>query len=295
VSLAAQASCIGSVKRVFASDLNRAVDTAREIVAAQRRGDIGVAAATTDGEGHANGGHEDGDAFSTSTTTTSLLAARTLEVVQLCELRERDFGGAEGKKFRAAGHGLADAGAESRESMRARAEKFAREHLVPVLMDPETGNGAVVVVAHGLILDVLLRMLLEKFAPAELTRLTGTSSTWQHVVWGNTGYVELVVRASRAASLDDMAGESTNETSPASASGSPDGEPVVSGNRMLQTYQSLLPARHSMSMSVVGINVMRHLEGLKKTRGGIGSAQFDKRQRTIDSFFGPAVKKPKTG
>lgn len=234
---------------MFASDLKRAVETAQAIVDAQ----LGekpvatvvptVATATADARGQ-----------------SSENEAPKLDILQLPELRERDFGAGEGAKF---GADLSRAGVESREAMRQRAERFVANHLAPLLRpaaDRPTDVEHVVVVAHGLILDSLLRVLLVQFGTVsrEETKLAA---------WSNTGYAELVARF---------------------VPGRPDG---MSGNRTA----SPSPLTPRTSLAVVGVNILTHLEGLKKTRGGIGSAKFDKRQRTVDSFFGPTKKKVKTG
>ncbi|KAG7294567.1 hypothetical protein NEMBOFW57_004643 [Staphylotrichum longicolle] len=260
--LAARAGAIGRVTHVLTSDLKRAVETAEAVVAAQ----VGVGrpaghagAVDHDGADDGNGG----DAM-----------PPPLRVVQRLELRERDFCRAEGAKFGAA-PSLALAGAESREQMRLRAEKFVEGDLAPLLLSADGTGGCVVVVAHGLILDSLLRVLLARFGSAEAARLGSGGMTG----WSNTGYVELVVR--------------TGSDKPVAAEGADaveiSGE--VSGDRTPATPAVLSPPQPRATLSVVGVNVLKHLEGLKKTRGGIGSAQFDKRQRTMDSFFGPSAKK----
>ncbi|KAK4178808.1 histidine phosphatase superfamily [Triangularia setosa] len=145
--------------------------------------------------------------------------------------------------------------AETHEQMRLRAARFVQRHLVPLL----TGEGPeiiVVVVAHGLILNSLSWVLQARFG----TEPRGFETS---AAWSNTGYLEAVVKATAA----DMEA-STAETS---------------GDRKTTQRQ--------FTLTVVGVNVLRHLGGLKKTKGGIGNAQFDKRQRTMDSFFGPASKK----
>ncbi len=242
--------------------MRRAVETARAVVEAQHR--------LVGAEGDAA---PEGDA--TVVTPTRVAAVVTPEgdaagadtpppppvkLVQLVELRERDFGKAEGKTF-AEGRGLE--GAESRGQMRARAEGFVEGHLVPVLRG---GGSVVVVVAHGLILESLLTVLLARFVSGGV----GVLGDARMGGWANTGYAELAVEVG-SGDLDVPHGV---------------GDGVeVSGERTPRLNQP------RVAMSVVGLNVLTHLEGLKKTRGGIGSAQFDKRQRTMDSFFGPAAKK----
>lgn len=41
----------------------------------------------------------------------------------------------------------------------------------------------------------------------------------------------------------------------------------------------------STKLQIHRVNSLKHLEGLRKTRGGIGSARFDRSQRTMDSFL----------
>jgi broad specificity phosphatase PhoE len=236
------------------SDLKRAVETAQAVVDAQAT--IGEGGGRTPDATAMVDGRLDADADGTP----------PLKPVQLPELRERDFGSAEGKKY-GVGLSLAAAGAESREQMRLRVEKFVQRHLVPVLTSTD---GCIVVVAHGLILDTLLRVLLARFGLGEMARL-GDMKTG----WSNTGYAEFVVGVgSKLAEAND------------------DGRVGESGDRT-PIPTPLSPPQQQVTLSVVGVNVLKHLEGLKKTRGGIGSAQFDKRQRTMDSFFGPPAKKPR--
>jgi hypothetical protein len=219
-------------------------------------------------------GHSDAKSDGVVGADADVVAAPLkLELVQLRDLRERDFGSAEGKKF---GAGIVGADAESREQMRMRAERFVREHLAPLLTaERAPAGGCVVVVAHGLILDSLLRVLLVKFGPVEMASLGNP----RMVSWSNTGYAELLVRvgqpgksAAREGLAGEVSGERTSNSAPAAVS---------------------LPQQPRITLSLVAANVLKHLEGLRKTRGGIGSAQFDKRQRTVDSFFGPATKKAK--
>ncbi|KAK4102468.1 phosphoglycerate mutase-like protein [Parathielavia hyrcaniae] len=254
--LAARSATIGPVTHVFSSDLKRAVETAQAVVDAQPQPTVTVTGKTVTGEDVV-----DGD-------------AAPLKVVKLRELRERDFGSAEGKKF---SPGVVGADAESRDQMRLRAERFLREWLVPLFTAKRVAaGGCVVVVAHGLILESLLRVLLADFGPAALTQ----PGSPRLVGWSNTGYVELVVRVdspgtpATAGGLGEVSGERTPVPAPSPTS---------------------LAQQPRITLSVVAANVLKHLEGLKKTRGGIGSAQFDKRQRTVDSFFGPAAKKAKVG
>ena len=197
-----------------------------------------------------------------------------VQLVKVADLRERNFGSAEGKRF-----GAPRDDAETHEEMRVRAERFIKDHLDRLLDDLVRGMkpaASIVIVSHGILLNSLLKALLSRYAPTELSRLTKTVPTAGHSVylasWSNTGYVEAVVgtkQLSTGASSTGLTltGSSTTATPPV---------PVV-------------------TLSVARVNAVDHLDGLKKTRGGIGSAQFDNRQRTVDSFFRPVAKDQRGG
>ncbi|KAK5661346.1 hypothetical protein OQA88_11242 [Cercophora sp. LCS_1] len=237
--LATRLSTIGPVTHVFSSDLQRAANTAQAVIDAQPR---------------------QGSAF---------LQRAQVRLVKLPELRERNFGSAEGKRF-----GAPRADAESHEAMRGRADIFVRGSLVPLLRDGE-GQDVAVVVSHGIFLNALLRVLLTRFAPAELERLApsniGALRSDYIVSWSNTGYVEMVFSRSMPTMSPSGGVVGSRSTIPSSTLGQ--------------------DRRHGPRVTIVRVNSVEHLVGLKKTRGGIGSAQFDSRQRTVDSFFTPASKK----
>jgi hypothetical protein len=203
------------------------------------------------------------DACSRPDDSTSTQSQSAISVVQLPDLRERDFRSLEGTKVGArpaAGtEGYRFRDPETHAEMALRADRFISTHLIPLLSvvgsSPETEHGSIVVVAHGMILNVLLKRLLARFStPAEVERLfPGRSNSDWMAPWRNTAYLDAVVSPATARS-------STPPT--------PDG--------------SIGP---DVQIRVLGINCVDHLQGLKKTRGGIGSARFDKKQQTVDSFF----------
>ncbi|KAF5022912.1 hypothetical protein F66182_5031 [Fusarium sp. NRRL 66182] len=200
-----------TIEHLFSSNLSRAVHTARAVLDAQKR-------------------------------------AEDLRLVQVPELREKDFGSVEGTKF---GSAVEHEGAETSEAMRKRVDAFLDEHL-PVLHEGST----VCIIAHGIILGVLYKALCARMSsvttrPDAQPELQ-TGSRFARPGWSNTGYLEAVI------------------TGPKSA-----------------TDQSRL------QLCVVKVNSVEHLKGLKKTRGGIGSAKFDVKQKTMDSFFKPMSRKRK--
>lgn len=253
--LAARSPSTGPVLHIFASDLQRAAHTAQAIVDAQL-------AMETDSPGH----------------------RAPLAVVELADLRERDFGSAEGVKFGS----LPASGsiynphpdAETRPEMHARVDRFIELHLAPLFRDLEptlgTASGAVVIVAHGIILNVLLKALLSRFAPAELDRLTnaGSRSTEYLASWSNTGFAEVVIHS-------EMLGESAGLV----------GIDVEDSGKTVMATTTTLRLQSSIGLTVTVMNSVEHLQGLKRTRGGIGSAKFDGKQKTVDSFFKPTGKK----
>ncbi|KAI0407114.1 histidine phosphatase superfamily [Xylaria palmicola] len=227
-SIASRCATIGPIRHLFASNLKRAFQTAEAIADACRP--------------------QDGD--------PALLA--TLDVTRAEELREKDFGLSEGKKF---SHKDKEDGAESSESMRLRIGTFLDRHLSPVINQLAAENATVVVVAHGIILNVLLKALLSRYPPRPASPLLMGERLGSEFLapWSNTGVLQARL-----------------ELSGSNAS------PQLDNTKMIH-------------MTVEYTNNVDHLQGLKKTRGGIGSAKFDSRQRTMDSFFTPASKKRKLG
>jgi 2,3-bisphosphoglycerate-dependent phosphoglycerate mutase len=259
------------VQRIFTSNLQRAVKTAEAVAEAQTADDP---------------------------------SAEVVSVIQLPELREKNFGSEEGRRFGSRGTAPASAGwiePESKESMKARCERFIDNHLIPTVLRGfhSDVNHSLAIVAHGIILNVLLRCMLARFGPDELTRLmrpTDTPGKMEWLAsWSNTGYLEADLRLRMNA--PSAAPRSSPRPSPRPS------PPVTpgSGRPMLGTVvprqssrdnavapgearQAEAPALEIL-MTVTTVNSTEHLRGLKKTRGGIGNSAFDQRQKTMDSFF----------
>lgn len=235
--LATRVPSIGPIRRIFSSNLQRASTTAQAIVDAQP-----------------------------SPVSESSSSLTRPSVVQLADLREKDFGSGEGKRFGARTE-FDQSDSESHEAMRTRIDRFIEEHLNPALVEVTSSaqdKSAIVIVAHGIILNVLLKAILSKYAADELSRLAslgdGQRRSEHLAAWSNTGYLEIIVekKATRA---------------------------VEAGTKDA--------AQLPLKLRVTALNCVEHLQGLKKTRGGIGSAKFDKKQQTMDSFFSKAAKKTK--
>ncbi|KAG5805170.1 hypothetical protein H9Q74_010448 [Fusarium xylarioides] len=195
-----------AIDRIFSSNLSRAVHTAQAILEAQKR-------------------------------------AEDLKLIQVPELREKDFGTGEGTKFGAA---TKHEGSETPLAMRKRVDVFLDEHL-PRLDEAST----VCIVAHGIILGTFYKALRDRTSASAGpdAEPEGQASAFVRPSWSNTGYIEALI---------------TRDSSD----------------------------KH-LHMRVVKINSVDHLKGLRKTRGGIGSAKFDAKQKTMDSFFKPTSRKRK--
>ncbi|KAL6717331.1 hypothetical protein ACLMJK_005246 [Lecanora helva] len=224
--------------------------------------------------------------------TNAIQPGSKLELTKVKLLREQDFGFYEGKPFYARprdssksgkenhrSHHQDDPGfqdVESKESMAHRMDEFLRDHLVPLIYKEAGSKGkAIAMVSHGIILTHLWRRFLGMLgkgsvsvspgisfgsgAPAPLESLGG---------WSNTGYLELEV-------LTKSQAETTNRSGSEPSSKSHDkGNPSSSALSM---------AKYRVCIKTV--NGKTHLQGLKRTKGGVGSAKFDEGQKSIDSFF----------
>ncbi|KXJ97056.1 phosphoglycerate mutase [Microdochium bolleyi] len=239
----------GPVTRIFTSNLQRAYRTAEAIADAQQ-------------QQHNN---EDDESCRP-------------HVERLTELREKDFGSDEGKKYGTRATEKRDPGtspsdAETRESMRARVDRFLTAHLEPYLLElsPLPANtDVIVIVAHGIILNSLVRALLARY-PTQSGYQVGSpmGSSDFSVAWSNTGVLQAQLRVV-----------------PATISSAPKVD-VSSVDASTNKRPRLGP------FVIESTNNVDHLQGLKKTRGGIGSSKFDSRQKTMDTFFAPTAKKRK--
>ncbi|KAM0275139.1 hypothetical protein ACHAQH_007513 [Verticillium albo-atrum] len=188
-------------------------------------------------------------------------------VVQLSDLREKDFGADEGKRYGQRDH-IRAADVETHEAMAVRATRFVESQLAPIIAASAEKPACVIIVAHGLILSSLLRVLRSKTYFA-----SSSEPSDSYASWSNTGYTQLVIAPVPGSSSQPRTG--TEE--PSSHRGRP------------------CPRWPNLRLSIPVFNNTTHLADLRKTRGGIGSAQFDQKQKTVTSFFtaAPSPKKRK--
>ncbi|KAL6864625.1 phosphoglycerate mutase-like protein [Trichoderma novae-zelandiae] len=184
--------------------------------------------------------------------------SRDIPVVEFAELREKDFGSDEGIKFGDSRGRAPDS--ETSESMKARVDVFLDECLLPLLGSRTDGasTSTCAIVSHGIILGVLYRELCARVSRGGITvdpNPSAASSLISPPFWDNTGFLKCTVSMAEAVAGED---------------------------------KSL-----SLRLHVSLVNCTIHLRDLKKTRGGIGSAPFDEKQRTLTSFFlsGPSKKR----
>ncbi|KAK1468175.1 phosphoglycerate mutase [Colletotrichum cuscutae] len=247
------AAASAPVTHVFSSNLQRAHRTAM------------LAAHTGDADAQA----------SSSTDAGSIPSTIGVAPLQLVELREKHFGTGEGQRFGARSSGERHEGAEDHDSMRVRAERFVDDYLAPLFACVEgerdeeqegasNGTESIIIVAHGIILGVLARVLLAAGNFGSLA--TSTSDQQQRFSWNNTGYLLIHIKSMPAVDAKESAG-------------------LRSGTQE--------PRWPHLKLEIVEVNCTEHLRGLKKTRGGIGSAKFDEKQKTLSAFFKPTPSKRK--
>ncbi|EMC95096.1 hypothetical protein BAUCODRAFT_35085 [Baudoinia panamericana UAMH 10762] len=289
-----QARCLGEhfskrgikVTHLFASPLQRAVKTAEAVLKAQY----------------------------TLPDVNSNAGTATLQIVQVAELVEQDFGFYEGKpvssRRQSDNSNPAFVDAESKESLAKRADAFLDQHLVPLINRHERNAAAsglhVVVVSHGIFLSHLWRRLLVRLPKKSLTVAPEVTAARGNLIlehlggWSNTGYLEL------ALTRDDME-ETSRKASAGEAAPLPQGlaedlalptpEPPVQGADAVVPLNILKPKSsdaspmtavrilRGWSTAILAVDNKQHLVGLKRQRGGIGRLAHDAGQKKLDAFF----------
>ncbi|CEO58985.1 hypothetical protein PMG11_03677 [Penicillium brasilianum] len=217
------------------------------------------------------------------------------------DLRERDFGSLEGVRWQSPSTPSIDASAppghssrstsieiiekETTVSMRQRSLSFLHSHFLPLLFDDPTAKRNVAIVAHGIILRVLWNCFVELFDPMSISLMPGIAA-WEggpaallSPSWSNTGFMELSIRMKQSWPSPRPQRQITSQEVRVASSSIVDNEGPSSGSLpgdiLLQGW----------SMKILAVDNKEHLAGLRRTRGGIGSASYDNRQKRIDQFF----------
>lgn len=205
---------------------------------------------------------------------------------------------------------------ESKESMGARANSFLDDHLLPLLRSETIERQHnIAVVSHGIILSMLWRCLLKRFAARTIAFTpglhVGSASTILEYLggWSNTGYLELSIekvegleplplsRRTEEGNPPPLLGSavisekpithveensiSTNAAELASPPGAIDDLQTKDASSTTDRPEIL----YGWKMTIRAINCKDHLKGLKRTGGGVGSSQFDEGQKKIETFF----------
>lgn len=161
--------------------------------------------------------------------------------------------------------------------MAARINEFNRDHLVPLLNNESGGKEKVIaIVSHGIILSRLWGCFLKLLPKTsvtlspELPAGTGRSAGLEYLGgWSNTGYLELDIQNISAAATKNGVLFPASSRSPEPPNADPD------STLALYNYRVVIKT----------VNGKEHLQGLKRTKGGVGSSKFDEGQKSIESFF----------
>ena len=205
---------------------------------------------------------------------------------------------------------------ESKDTMAHRADFFLNEHLMPLLDDTSKDMHPVVaIVSHGIFLSMLWKRLLLQLpskgvmlSPKLELRTTARPSLKHLGGWSNTGYLELHLQRSeaeehspsRCATLLPVSSSSPAEMPTAHKDLGEVEVPETASSDILSTASDTdsttsvvavpLPASISCitqgwSCTILKINGKDHLQGLKRTGGGVGSARYDASQKSIHAFY----------
>ncbi|OCL08625.1 phosphoglycerate mutase-like protein [Glonium stellatum] len=255
------------------------------------------------------------EAQMSANSTLPCITNHVPDVKRLPILREQDFGFYEGKLWHQGpsssnksigrdvkGNTSSFADVETKESMITRMDAFLDEHLVPLIEQSSNEDAVIAIVSHGIILSVLWRRLLTRlpansitYAPELLT--TRRNPRLQHLgAWSNTGYMEFHMRKETnpllsqpavgpsvpAEHLDTQAGAYAQADSVASKN--TEVSNYLSHTKDAQTFTA--PAHlYGWTTVIKTINCRDHLQGLKRTGGGVGAARYDDSQKSIETFF----------
>ena len=217
------------------------------------------------------------------------LQSESTVLVTVPELQEQDFGLYEGvpvSAYNDTAQGPSRMTVETVDQMAIRARVFIADYLTPVLQG--TGRTATVaVVSHGCLLRVLWREILAHFKPKSVfceqqMLLESQSIDYMGLGhWSNTGFLEVTFSQSQDTVAQDV---ETLDDSPLDNKASTSDD-ILPGNRLSPNRNAFPSGPPLQTARILTINGQNHLKTLKRTRGGIGSAQYDSRQGTIDKFF----------
>ena len=164
--------------------------------------------------------------------------------------------------------------------MTSRMDCFLEEHLLPIIRATRMEREReVAIVSHGMILATLWRCLLKRFAIHSVTVGQGVDIRGDNVMslehlgsWSNTGYLELNIQPQLL--RGNAAGITEALTVEASLT-----------NDFQRTDVKSMTMLYDWKATIRGVNCRSHLQGLKRTGGGVGSSKHDESQKNIEAFF----------
>lgn len=240
-----------------------------------------------------------------------------VEIVKVKELIERDYGSYEGRPYATRsewmktgrdGHEESGGGVESTQSMAKRGDTFLDQHFIPLLKeDPHEKEYVVAIVAHGMLCSHLWRRLLFRLPKRSLTIAPEITAARGNIVlehlggWSNTGYLELTIRkdqesTSPPATSIAVTSQETDVTNQATTLPTPIPPPLQSEGAEI-SISPPKPSEPAVPMTaasreltgytteIQAIDSKKHLVGLKRQPGGIGSLANDQGQKKLDTFF----------
>lgn len=243
--------------------------------------------------------------------------SESLEIITAQELVERNYGVYEGRPYASRsewmktgsdGHEGAKGGVESAISLVRRGDAFLDQYLLPLFDEDSNEEFVVAIVAHGMLLSHLWRRLLLRLPKESLSIAPEITAARGNIVperlggWSNTGYLELsILKDEQPDSQPDSASEGSHqllEAGEVATLPTPVPPPLQSEGAEISVVppQREGPTIVSMttpgtltgwSTTIVAIDSRKHLLGLKRQPGGIGSLAHDQGQKKLDTFFKP--------
>jgi hypothetical protein len=205
---------------------------------------------------------------------------------------------------------------ESKYAMARRADSLLDKHLLPLLGDAsEDGDKVIAIVSHGIFLSTLWKRLLLRLPPKSVAlspelQATARPSLEHLGGWSNTGYLELLLSTAEVEVIRptaDIHATPVADSSlllaemPAADEGLgkvevPQAAVADVPAAQSDTEVSLQPAVvasasstprmvHGWTTTILTINGKDHLQGLKRTGGGVGSSRHDASLKSIETFF----------
>ncbi|KAF2711952.1 phosphoglycerate mutase-like protein [Pleomassaria siparia CBS 279.74] len=250
------------------------------------------------------------------TQISSSSACGVPTVVQLPILMEKDFGSNEGKKWyekpsesieprQGEKNLLRFVDVESKDSMAQRADAFLDDHLLRLFDDTsESAKRIVAVVSHGMMLSMLWKRLLLRLPSKSVTFSPELAAnpriSLDHLgAWSNTGYMELDMEWAESSETNVAVSTSTsstwqNDTALEEVGDQSGIQPLTQSDTSIREQGHSIPLASKLvspklaqgwRTSIQTINGKSHLQGIKRTGGGVGSARHDASQKKIDNFF----------